>query len=327
MTTPVTRVAVVGLGRHALKTVLPAIDAAPTWELAGVVSARAEAASAVAAGQDVEAYPDLAAAIESDGVDAVYLATVPSLHAAACHQAIGSGVRHVVCEKPLGVNAHEISELVAAARGSSTVLYEVMAYQHHPQFAAIERLLDSDQVGGLVHGYARFSYPFMPEGDYRYRSAEGGGSLLDAGVYPLSMASRMLGDSDLTVQGTLFRGQWDVDVAGSATLTDPLGRTFQCSWGMGSAYANIARLVGTAGSIEVARPFSKPGSFAEPLTLVGGWGERSAVEYEPTDQFVSMLEDIARNADDADWRGGVLRDIEHRWSVLTRLMDDAVRVG
>ena len=73
----------------------------------------------------------------------------------------------VICEEPLGVSGKEVARLVAAARSTDSFLYEVMAYRHHPQFVALQRLVDTAEVGGLVHGYARFSYPFMPEGDYR----------------------------------------------------------------------------------------------------------------------------------------------------------------
>jgi NDP-hexose-3-ketoreductase len=327
MRSTATRVAVVGLGKHAAKLVLPAVQAAPGWELAAVVSARPEAAAEVAHRYGAAAYPDLPTAVADGYLDAVYLATLPALHVGACLLSLEARVPMVICEKPLGVNDAEVTSLLAKARASDSLLYEVFAYQHHTQFAMLQRLLDSPEVGDLVHGYARFSYPYLPEDDFRYRPTDGGGSLLDAGVYPLSMAARLFGVQGLAVQATEFRGGRDVDVSGSATLTNDRGGSFQCSWGMGSAYSNVARFVGSSGTLEVPRPFSKPGDFSEPIVHIGGWGERTIVEYEAADQFVEMLEHLRRVQSDATWRAAELGRIEERWSLLDRVRSAAVRSG
>lgn len=320
------RIAVVGLGRHASKTVIPAIEAATDWRLAGVVSARPTAGAEAAAEHGIEAWPDLETAIADGDLHCVYLATVPSLHVDAVSVAIDGGVPVVICEKPLGVDGAQVDHAVASAREAGTALYEVMAYQHHPQFTTLRTLVDSPDIGGLVHGYARFSYPFMPEDDYRYRAGDGGGSTLDAGIYPLSLVARMVDVDDVAIQGVLHHGGWEVDVAGAATITDRHGRSFQCSWGMGSAYANLARIVGSAGSVEVPRPFSKPADFVEPMTLIGGWGERSDVAYPGADQFVAMLADVAAGHADPTWRSDTLTQIERRWALLRRVQEESIRI-
>jgi predicted dehydrogenase len=320
---PPLRVVVSGLGRHAGKTVIPAIAAAEGWALAGVVSSRAAAATAAAAEHGVGSYTDLAAAIEAERPDAVYIAAVPADHRRACRTAMSAGVPIVICEKPLGTGAAEVTQLVDEARRGPHLLCEVMAYQHHPQFLALERLIGDEAFGELVHGFARFSYPHLGPDDHRYRAAAGGGALLDAGVYPLSMAVRLLGTADVTVTANRFAGDHEVDVSGTATLTDARGRSFQCSWAMGSAYTNMARLVGTNGSIEVDRLFTKPETYVEPIILVGGWGERTPVAYRTANQFTAMLDDVARHHGDPHWVDSLHRSIEDRWSVIGRVIDAA----
>jgi len=320
-------VVLAGLGRHADKIVIPALQASPNWHIAGLVSGRPEVAAQRADELGSAAFPSLTAAIEATGAGAVYLAGMPVSHLSDCREALEAGVPLVICEKPLGVNGGEVAALLEEAAGAGALLYEVAAYQHHPQFETLQRLIDSPEVGGLVHGYARFSYPFMPEGDFRYRPADGGGALLDAGIYPLSMAARLLGGEDVEIQAAEFRGDHDVDTAGSATLSDRRGRSFQCSWGMGSAYANVARIVGAAGTVEVPRPFSKPAAFTEPMVLIGGWGERTPVEYDAADQFVRMLDDLHLHGDDGEWRSAAMRQIADRWSVVERVRTTAIRVG
>lgn len=315
------RVVVAGLGRHATKTVLPALAASERWVTTGVVSLRPAVAAEVGAAYGVAGHSSLVAAIEEEEPDAVYVAAVPSEHVAACQMALSLGVQVIVCEKPLGTSGEDVRRLITEAETRSALLYEVMAYQHHPQFVAIEDLIGTERIGDLVHGYASFMYPHLPDTDHRYDAAAGGGATLDAGFYPLSMAVRLLGGKTLEVQASLFAGDREVDTAGAATLTDGRGRYFQCSWGMGAAYTNLARIVGTNGIIEVARPFSKPAPFVEPLTVVGGWGERAAVPYPATDQFVAMLDDIARHRVDLAWIESTHRQIEDRWSVIDRVLE------
>lgn len=326
-TQPARSIVVAGLGRHADKIVLPAIEASPHWRLAGLVSGRPDAAARRAADLGTGAFPTIAAAVAATGADAVYLAGLPAVHHAGTMEALDAGAPVVVCEKPLGVDGSEARDMLERAEASDALLYEVVAYQHHPQFEALERLIGSDEIGGLVHGYARFSFPYLPEGDFRYRPDDGGGALLDAGVYPLSLAVHLLGGGDLRVQASEYRGAHDVDVAGAATLTDGAGRSFQCSWGMGSAYANTARIVGTAGTVEVPRPFSKPAAFDEPLQVIGGWGERTAASYDAADQFVRMMNDLHLHADDREWRAAAAERIAARWAVLDRVRASAVRSG
>jgi NDP-hexose-3-ketoreductase len=314
------RVIIAGLGKHATQTVIPAVAAARGWVLAGVVSARRDAATTAGRDLEVAAYGDIEAAIAAERPDAVYLATTPADHGTACAAALNAGVRLVICEKPLVVDAGEARDLVATSRRNGVPLVEVMAYQHHPQFAAMKGVLASEEFGGLAHGYARFSYPDLAPGDHRYRAAAGGGALLDAGVYPISLAVELMGTADLEVQGALAsRGDAEVDTAGTATLLDADGRAFQISWEMGAAYANLARFVGRSESLEVERPFSKPESFAEPLTVIGGWGERRPVEYSPANQFVAMLDHVAANVGDAAWADDMRRRITDRWAVISRI--------
>ncbi|MBU1492454.1 MAG: Gfo/Idh/MocA family oxidoreductase [Actinobacteria bacterium] len=313
------RVVVVGLGRHAVRTVIPAITATPGWELTGVVSSRSEARTEASDTHGVPGFPTLQAALEGGRPDFAYIASAPSHHAADVREALEARLG-VVCEKPLGVDAAEVSGLLGMAEGADGCLCEVVAYLHHPQFAAAAALLGDERFGELVHGYARFSYPHLDEGNHRYRADLGGGALLDAGFYPLSLAARLLG-GDVEVQATGWTGGRDVDLSGAATIAAPDGRTFQCSWGIGSSYANLARLVGTAGSLEITRPFSKPAGYAEPITLIGRMGERTEVTYPAADQFAAMLGDVGRHRGDPAWRASIRDGIAARWSVIGRVAD------
>ena len=166
-------VVVAGLGRHATKTVLPALAASERWVTTGVVSLRPADRSRSGCGIRGSRPHLLVAAIEEEEPDAVYVAAVPSQHVAACHIALSVGVQVIVCEKPLGTSGEDVRRLINEAETRSALLYEVMAYQHHPQFVAIEGLIGTKRIGDLVHGYASFMYPHLPDTDHRYDAAAG----------------------------------------------------------------------------------------------------------------------------------------------------------
>lgn len=310
------RLVVQGLGTHTLKTVLPAVEASSGWRLAGLVSRRADAAAEVAEQLGVPHHVTLTDAVESVAPDAVYVATEPADHAPSCRAALEAGVGTVFAEKPLAADAADVAPLVELATTNGALLCETLAYRFHPQFAALRGAIDDEAFGGLRHGYARFSYPHLAPENHRYEATAGGGALLDAGVYPLSLAVGLMGDVPLHVTAGGDHGDRAVDISGHATLADDAGRTFQCSWEMGSAYTNLARLVGAGGSIVVERPFSKPPSFDAPIVRISGWGERSEVTYQPADQFAAMLDTVAMNRDDDGFVGDMHRETVRRWTVV-----------
>ncbi len=309
-----------GLGAHTLKTILPAIETSAGWSLAAVISRRADAAAEVAAQYGVRHHRTFADAVDAEPPDAVYLATEPSDHLASVRASLEAGVATVFCEKPLVTSVADARELLTTARAREALLCESLAYRFHPQFAALRATVNSDAVGGVAHGYARFSYPHLDPDNHRYDPAAGGGALLDAGVYPLSLGVSIMGDVPLAVVAGADFGDRNVDIAGHATLTDDGGRTFQCSWQMGSAYTNLARIVGANGSVEVDRPFSKPPTFDSPIVAISGWGERSEVAYEPADQFTAMLDEVASRREDDVYVERMHSETERRWDVIGEVM-------
>ena len=319
------RLVVQGLGAHTLETILPAVEASTRWRLAGLVSRRADAAAEQAARFEVPHHDRLEAAIDEVSPDAVYVATEPADHVTSCRVALEAGVGTVFVEKPLAVDAGEVPGLVELARAHGALLCETLAYRFHPQFAALRRAVDSDEFDGLLHGYARFSYPHLAPDNHRYDVMAGGGALLDAGVYPLSLAVALMGDVPLHVSAGGEFGDRGVDISGHATVEDDAGRTFQCSWQMGSAYTNLARLVGAGGSVEVQRPFSKPSSFDIPIVQISGWGERSELPYEGADQFAAMLDAVAERSGDDAFADDMHRETVRRWAIVGEVIGAITR--
>lgn len=118
--------------------------------------------------------------IDSPHIDAVYICLPNGHHKAWTIRSLGAG-KHVLCEKPLGLSAAEIGEMIDAATGADKVLLEAMHYRYSPVTARVCEL--ACEMTKIEHIRATFNTLPPRIGDIRYQAGLGGGSLLDLGVY------------------------------------------------------------------------------------------------------------------------------------------------
>ncbi len=151
-------------------------------------------------------YEDL---IHDPDVDAVYVPLVNSLHREWTLRALAAG-KHVLCEKPLAMNAEEATTMGAAADAAGLHLMEAFMYRFHPRVRSFIEGLDRP-----AHVQASFGFPLKGNTNYRLQPELGGGALLDVGCYVVSVARWILGEPDQV----LAQAQIDtVDMSVSALL-------------------------------------------------------------------------------------------------------------
>jgi predicted dehydrogenase len=126
--------------------------------------------------------------------------------------------KHVLCEKPLTMNAAEAEEVVSAARESGVFLMEAFQYRCHPFLARMAEIVMSDEIGnvGLIESVFGFHRPF--DAAHRmFNRALGGGGILDLGCYPVSISRFLAG----AAMGRPFADP--TDVVGLARLSETTG--------------------------------------------------------------------------------------------------------
>ena len=125
--------------------------------------------------------------VESDAIDAVYIATPASLHREWTIAAIEAG-KHVLCEKPLAANAADAALIADAADRSSLVVMEGFHWRYHPIVSQMQSVLDAGMLGTIERIDARFEVHALaiPPTDIRWDLAIGGGAMMDIGCYPAS---------------------------------------------------------------------------------------------------------------------------------------------
>ncbi len=230
------------------RAVLPAITKSSNGRLVAIAARDPERARAMAAAhRAVRALATYEAVLEDPEVDAVYIPLVNSLHREWTLRALSAG-KHVLCEKPLAMNAAEAEELAAASARAGRLLMEAFMYRFHPR---MQRLREA--AVDVRHLSAEFGFRLQAEGNYRLRPEFGGGALLDVGCYGVDIARWFLGEPDTAVAAAHVAG---VDLSVSAAMGFASGSTAAVWGSFESPEHQRLTLVSDAGTTTVEQPFT-----------------------------------------------------------------------
>lgn len=166
-------------------------------EVVAVASRSLEGAKTFASARGIaRAHGSVEALVEDDKVDAVYVAGIHPVHRDHAIAAMRAG-KHVLVEKPLAMGAAEAAEMVAVSRDTGRFLMEAMWTRFNPLHVELKRRVDSGEFGRVVSIDSDFSFSIPHDSSHRlFDPTKGGGSLLDVGIYPISLAWWWLGKPD-----------------------------------------------------------------------------------------------------------------------------------
>ncbi|MFF5256797.1 Gfo/Idh/MocA family protein [Streptomyces leeuwenhoekii] len=233
----------------------------PDAEVVAVASRAEESARAFAERFGVpRAYGGWEGLAADEDVDVVYVATPHAAHRAAAGLCLEAG-RNVLCEKPFTLNVREAAELVALARARGRFLMEAMWMYCNPLVRRLKELVDDGAIGDVRTVQADFGLagPFPPA--HRLRDpAQGGGALLDLGVYPVSFAHLLLGEpSEVTARAVL--SPEGVDLQTGALLSWESGALASVHCSIAGGTATTASVTGSLGRIDIPSGFFDPPRF------------------------------------------------------------------
>jgi predicted dehydrogenase len=193
-------------------------------------------------------------------VDVVYVATPHSRHHGDTLAALAAG-KHVLCEKPLALNAREAVEMVAAARAARRFLMEALWSRFLPPYRDLVAVLAAGAIGEPRVVEASFGFRARYRPEHRlFNPALGGGSILDLWLYCLNVARLAFGAHEsLTAEAQLT--PLGVDHTVHATLRYPGGGLAALSSATLTEMPCTARILGARGRIEIPRFMHHPESF------------------------------------------------------------------
>ena len=167
-------------------------------ELVAVASGSLDRAEEFAAGYQVKnAFGSYEALFACPEVDVVYIANEHTRHAETSIKALEHG-KHVLCEKPAGLNAAEVKKMIEASRANGVFLMEALWTRFNPSVRKIKNLVDEGTLGTLRYIHADFCFYALDKdtGGRLLNPDLGGGSILDIGIYPVFLAYLLLGLPD-----------------------------------------------------------------------------------------------------------------------------------
>ena len=277
------------IGRAAVN---PAIQASHNGELVAVASRSGEAARDFAEKSGIPtAYSSYEALLEDEGIDAVYNPLPNSLHKEWSIRAAERG-KHILCEKPLALNAAQCREMEAAASANGVKLMEAFMYRFHPRTQRVVEMVRGGAIGELRMIRSSFTFLLTRPENIRWDPALGGGALMDVGCYCVNVSRTLAGMEPEEVQA---RANWrstgvDEEMVGTLTFANGVQAHFDCALTMERCEA--FEVAGTEGHLRVPAAFL-PGPDDAIIEEHRGRGEKTVHSIQGADEYQLMVEHFA----------------------------------
>lgn len=242
-----------------VEKVIPAMQKGIYSEVSAISSRDLQKAKEWADKLNIEkAYGSYEELLDDKDIEAIYIPLPNNMHLEWTIKALKAG-KHVLCEKPAGMNADEVIEMHEFAKTMPHLkVMEAFMYKFHPQWKKVLRLIDEGKIGELKALHSHFSYHNINPDNIRNKVETGGGALMDIGCYCISFARLIFRDEPKVIKCSM---QFDPDF-GTDNLTSGLlefkngHSTFTCSTKL-RPYQR-AHILGTKGSIEIEIPVNAP---------------------------------------------------------------------
>lgn len=265
--------------------VIPAMQQGKYCDIVAIASRKIEKAKAAANKFHIsKAYGSYERLIADDDIDAVYIPTPNHLHLELSVKALEAG-KHVLCEKPIGMDAKEARHLFdTSQRYPDLKVMEAFMYRHHPQIIETKKLIEEGTIGKVKNINSVFTYFNIDPKDVRNQADIGGGGLLDIGCYCISITRFMFNDEPKRVSGFIeFDPEMKIDRLASAVLEFENGTaTFTCSTQI--PFQQKAVVSGLKGKIEFSVPFTPPPD-ERPKVILQTNDETKGLQYKACNQY------------------------------------------
>jgi predicted dehydrogenase len=240
------------------RRLIPAFRASRRGQLRAVASRALARATEHARAYDIPcAVQGYEALVADPSIDAVYIPLPNTEHVPWTLAAIAAG-KHVLCEKPLALDPHDIDRIAAAATAAGVIVEEGFMYRHEPLTTAVTRLLTDGAIGSVRAIVSGFTFALDSHANIRLDPALGGGSLWDVGGYPVTYAQLIAGSEPTVVLGSAHRAASGVDDEFMGLLRFDRGMSANIYAGFRTPYRTWLEVMGTEGALTVPNPF-RPG--------------------------------------------------------------------
>ena len=277
-----------------IQKVIPAIQKAHNCEVVAISSRNIQLAKNAASNLGIEkAYGSYEEMLADPDIDAIYNPLPNHLHVAYSIKALEAG-KHVLCEKPIGLNTEEAIFLQNESKKYPNLkLMEAFMYRFHPQWKAVKQWVDEGKIGEVKTIQSFFSYYNDDPKNIRNQDDIGGGALMDIGCYCIQFPRFIFGKEPQRIIGLVDRDpvmKTDRITSGMLDFGHGISSSFTCSTQLQPFQR--AQIIGTLGRIEVEIPVNAPADKETKVTVF--LGDKPNVHlFGPADQYTVQAEEFA----------------------------------
>ncbi|MCX7788157.1 MAG: Gfo/Idh/MocA family oxidoreductase [Spirochaetes bacterium] len=285
---------ILSVSKHYSLRVHPQIKGSPLVSLAGIASRdfrkAEETARQLGIAKSYGSYEEL---LQDPRIEAVYVPLPNHLHVEWICKAADQG-KHVLCEKPLSLNAQEAEKALQYTRSKEVRLMEAFMYRFHPQWNHVKEVVHSGELGEIRFIHIAYSYTNKDPQNIRNKLEAGGGAILDIGCYAISACRFLMGKEPKRVLAFVQRDpEFKTDCLSSGILD------FGSSRGVFTVSTQAfpgqrVEVVGTNGKLWLEIPFNMYGDVPARVEITTSIGQRS-VFLGPAEQYRIMFEAFSRS--------------------------------
>jgi predicted dehydrogenase len=280
---------VLGVAGIAMRRVIPGMQQCKLCEVTAIASRDLSRAQEAAKNSGLmRAYGSYEELLRDPEIDVIYNPLPNHLHIPWTVKAAEAG-KHVLCEKPLSLNASEAEQLIAVRDRTGVKIGEAFMVATAPQWVRLREIVRSGEIGDLRAVTGFFSYTNTDPANIRNIPAYGGGGIMDIGCYPIFTSRFVSGEEPRRVTAMLERDpKMNTDRLSSAILDYSFGQAaFICSTQISPH--QFVKFVGTKGRVELEIPFNTLSDRPMRVIVDDGrdliGGGRRVEEFGPVDQY------------------------------------------
>ncbi len=247
---------ILGAAGIARKQLIPAIRQSELCEFTAVASRDFAKASAYARDNGLpKAYGSYEELLADPDIDVIYNPLPNHLHVEWTSKAVEAG-KHVLCEKPLALKVSDVEELIKLRDNTGVRIGEAYVVFHQPRLQSLKALLDSGDIGRLESAHGIFTTSNHDPRNIRNLYQDGGGSLWDIGVYPITVGRWMFGEEPSSVACVMeLDPEFKVDHHTNGILRFPSGGQMGFTCGMRFPQHTAMTFLTPTHRVEIDRPF------------------------------------------------------------------------
>ncbi len=282
---------IIGCGRIAKKTMIPALNSSKLAELVMISSQFKEEAEEYCKQINCDFFGTYEDVLANKDIDVVYIALPIGLHAEWVIKAAKAG-KHILCEKSSTTSYHLAKKMVNACKKNNVRIMEGFMYKYHPQHAEVKRIIKNNVLGDLINFTGKFGSPFWDEKDIRFNMKLGGGNLNEVACYPISASMMIFNEIPESVFCKLkkYPKLNNIDISANVLLNYSKGKTAYCLSTTKAAYVATYNIWGAKSYLTLKKAYAIAPNLKTKIYVLNERDDMDKIIIPPANQTLLMVD-------------------------------------